>query len=276
MGCGRGSTTRVPSGKRETIGWRLALPLLAVLIACGGAQESEPRVIVDGTVLPSATATAEVATSTPEPLPFSPPPPASTLDPADLRGFMLPIEGGCLPGYDGLMPNAPRAYRNGVHEGVDWYDLSSCATIVEGTPVYAMYGGVVVRSDYDYLDLTPQQVAELADRTAQQGFSDPDTLDLYRGRQVWIDHGGGIITRYGHLGRIEDGGTYVGASVERGQVIAYVGESGTPESVTDPGTEMHLHAEVRVGDGFLGEGLPPDEVRRLWERLFGPAESAAQ
>lgn len=264
------------------LGWRLALPLFALLVACGGAPESEPRVIVDGTVLPSATATATatatVATATPTlaPLPFSPTPPASTLDASNLRGFMLPIEGGCLPGYDGLMPNAPRPYRNGVHEGVDWYDLSSCANITEGTPVYAMYGGVVVRADLDYLDLTPQQVAELAERTAQQGSSDPETLDLYRGRQVWIDHGDGIFTRYGHLGAIDDGGTYVGASVERGQVIAYVGESGTPESVTDPGTEMHLHAEVRVGDGFLGEGLPPDEVRRLWERLFGPADSAAQ
>ena len=255
----------------------VAAPLLALLAACGGTQQAPPRVIVDGAVLPTATATAAVATATPalEPLPFSPTPPASALDAADLRGFILPIEGGCLPGYDGLMPNAPRAYRNGVHEGVDWYDLSSCARIAEGTAVFAMYGGVVVRADLDYLDLTPRQVAELAERTAQQGSSDPETLDLYRGRQVWIDHGNGIVTRYGHLGAIHED-VYLGAGVQRGQVIAFVGESGTPESVTDPGTEMHLHAEVRVGDGFLGEGLPPDEVRRLWERLFGPAESAAQ
>ena len=257
------------------IGRRVAAPLLALLVACGGAQEVEPRVIVDGTVLPSATATVALATSTPEALPFTPTPPASELDPDDLRGFILPIEGGCLPGYDGLMPNAPRPYRNGVHEGVDWYDLSSCAQIAEGTPVRAMFGGVVVRADLDYLDLTPRQLADLEERTAQQGSSDPETLDLYRGRQAWIDHGNGILTRYGHLGAIHED-VYVGASVQRGQVIAFVGESGTPESVTDPGTEMHLHAEVRVGDGFLGEGLPPNEVQRLWERLFGPAESAAQ
>ena len=54
--------------------------------------------------------------------------------------------------------------------------------------------------------------------------------------------------------------------------IGAVGESGTPESVIAPGTEMHLHAEVRVEDSFLGAGLDIVEVRALYARLFGSEE----
>ena len=77
------------------------------------------------------------------------------------------------------------------------------------------------------------------------------------------------MTRYAHLLTITDG---IGVDVEvsRGQEIGTIGESGTPESVIAPGTEMHLHYEVRVGDSFLGAGLPAAEVRALYERLFGP------
>ena len=253
------------------------LPLLAALalaVSCGGSEDAEVRAIVDGTVLPSSTPVpaAEVTpVATPAPLPFTPTPPPSTLDADDLRGFAWPVDGACLPDSDGLMPNSPREYRNGTHEGVDWYDLSSCARIGEGTAVMAMLDGVVVRADIDYRDLTPRVLAELQARTEQCGCTDPEVFDLYRGRQVWIDHGNGVITRYAHLGSIADD-VWVGAEVRRGEVIAGVGESGTPESITEPGTEMHLHAEVRVGDGFLGSGLPPAEVRALWERLFGASE----
>jgi murein DD-endopeptidase MepM/ murein hydrolase activator NlpD len=241
------------------------------LAACNGGDDVEVRVIVDGTVLPSPTVTTTPALSTPAPLPFTPTPPASNLDPEDLYDFVWPLEGACLPDSDRLMPNSPREYRNGFHEGVDWYDLSSCARIAEGTQVLAMYRGVVIRAGLDYVDLTPRVLADLEERTDACECTDAEVFDVYRGRQIWIDHGNGVVTRYAHLGSIADG-VYEGADIERGQVIAGVGESGTPESVTDPGTEMHLHAEVRIGESFLGDGLPPDEVRALWERLFVPAE----
>lgn len=255
-----------------------ALPAL-LLAACGGSTGGGGlRVIANGTeVPPSATPSGTTAGGTPtppptpEPLPFTPTPPPSTLDPDDLHGFLYPVEGGCLPGYDGLMPNAPRAYRNGVHEGVDWYPGSACAAVRRGTPVYAMHDGVVVRVDHDYVDITLVQVEELQARTAAQGFTDAKALDIFRGRQVWIDHGQGIVTRYAHLEEVP-AEFYVGRTVRRGDVAGWIGESGTPESVTAPGTELHLHAEVRVGESFLGAGLPADEVRALYERLFGPSD----
>ena len=56
------------------------------------------------------------------------------------------------------------------------------------------------------------------------------------GNCVIIDHGGGFSTLYGHQSRIAAGD---GQSVERGQVIGYVGSTGHS-------TGPHLHFETRV------------------------------
>jgi murein DD-endopeptidase MepM/ murein hydrolase activator NlpD len=122
---------------------------------------------------------------------------------------------------------------------------------------------------HDYEGITLDQVNALAQRTAEQGFTDPESLDIYRGRQVWIGHGNDVVTRYCHLESIEPS-IDVGIVVRQGDAIAHIGESGTPESITAPGTEVHLHAEVRIGDSFLGSGLSEGEVRILYERLFSP------
>jgi murein DD-endopeptidase MepM/ murein hydrolase activator NlpD len=248
------------------IGAPLAL-LSALAIACGGDQAAptpaptQALVIRTPVVLPSVATPSSTPTSTPNPS-------STTLDPRIPRPFTWPIAGACLPQADLLMPNAPRSYRNGVHEGLDFYPASSCARVEHGTPVLAMYEGTVVRADFDYRDITPQQVQDLAALTAKQGFSDPVTLDIYRGRQVWVDHGNGVVTRYCHLSSIT-AGLRVGARVKAGDVLGGVGESGTPEFITAPGTEMHLHAEVRIGDSFLGAGLAPDVVRGVYGQLFG-------
>ena len=255
----------------------LALALLA--LSCTRSENEEVAVSVDGTPIPPPGTTA---TPTPPPPPraagvlvrVSPTPDADTLVPDNLSGFMHPVEGACLPFTDLLMPNAPRVYRNGVHEGVDIYPGYACAHVEEGTPILAVYDGEVIRADLDYVDITLQQIEELAARTARQGYSDPETLDIYRGRQVWIDHGSGVVSRYAHLASIAEG-IEVGVQVRQGQVIGGMGESGTPEFITAPGTEIHLHYEIRVGDSFLGADLPPDIVRGLYERLFSDPSAVA-
>jgi len=181
-----------------------------------------------------------------------------------LRGFTYPIQGGCLPSSDLLMPNAPREYRKGIHEGVDFYNSDNCTRINKGTTAVAAKAGRVVRADLNYTDLTP---AELAKDDANP--TSEEALDSYRGRQVWVDHANGIVTRYAHLSGIAPGIT-VGTTVAQGQPVGYVGESGTPASITDPGTEYHLHWELRVGDSFLGKGLPATQVRSLYKTLFSP------
>ncbi|MCX5741341.1 MAG: M23 family metallopeptidase [Proteobacteria bacterium] len=69
-----------------------------------------------------------------------------------------------------------------------------------------------------------------------------DGVVVFAGRQggygnvIYVDHGGGIVTRYGHLQHID---TRSAASVTAGQRIGRVGSSGRA-------TGPHLHFEVRI------------------------------
>jgi murein DD-endopeptidase MepM/ murein hydrolase activator NlpD len=58
------------------------------------------------------------------------------------------------------------------------------------------------------------------------------------GNMIEIDHGNGLTTRYGHLSKVE---IEAGDTVERGQLIGYVGSTGRS-------TGPHLHYEVRIGE----------------------------
>lgn len=181
---------------------------------------------------------------------------------ADLHGFIYPIAGGCLPKGSNLMPNAARNYRKGIHEGVDFYHSDNCTKIDRGTPVMAAKAGTVIRADVGYVRPTAaQNAAALKDPTTDA------SIDMFRGRQVWIDHGGGIVTRYCHLDGVARDITK-GLAVTAGQLIAYVGETGTPSSYTNPGHEYHLHFDVRVGDSYLGKGMTMAKERELYLGLF--------
>ena len=147
--------------------------------------------------------------------------------------------------------------------------LAVATVVALGGAVLAAKAGTVVRSDLSFVEMTLDELNEILARTQAQGYTDTAALDKFRGRQVWVDHGDGIITRYAHLGGIPEG-IAIGTSVAAGQLIGYVGDSGTPEAVTNPGVEIHLHWELRVDDSFLGANLPPLSVRAQYERLFAP------
>jgi len=247
-----------PWWRKEVSDLRIALTPavlagLAMLVAACGSGEGSPKV--------------QITPLVPAPSPVAEPTPTAAV--TEVQGFIFPIEGACLPSDDTLMPNAAREYRNGIHQGVDFYGMDNCVSIVAGTPVRAVKAGRVIRATLDYHDLTWDELETLNERLAQGEANDPDILDTFRGRQVWVDHGGGLVTRYAHLEGIASG-IAVGVTVEAGQELGYVGESGTPESLTAPGTENHLHFEIWVGDHYLGQGLPPDEVRALYEKAFSP------
>lgn len=102
-----------------------------------------------------------------------------------------------------------------VHRGVD-------VAVPTGTPIRAMSGGRVrfagVQGDY--------------------------------GNVVWIDHGGGVLTVYAHLSRLDVG---TGDPVDAGQQIGLSGSSGNASG-------PHLHFEV------WRWGRPVDPVPLLGRR----------
>lgn len=70
------------------------------------------------------------------------------------------------------------------------------------------------------------------------------------GNLIEIDHGNGLITRYGHLSKI---GVQVGDRIERGQTLGLIGSTGRS-------TGPHLHFEIRLGDKAINPRrfLPPE------------------
>ena len=168
--------------------------------------------------------------------------------------FALPLEGTDVPDDPELLPGAPRDYRAGVHEGIDF-------PAPTGTPVLAAASGTIARVDTSFLDWDREQQETALSDALTLGYTPPATLDRIRGRQVWIDHGKGVITRYAHLSAVAP--LAVGEKVEAGTLIGEVGSSGYPQG------GPHLHFEVRVGDDFYGDGLTDDALVRAVSRLFG-------
>lgn len=177
-------------------------------------------------------------------------------DPAvleSLRGLLMPIGGSDIPQRENQMPGAPRHYRYGVHEGADFYWQA-------GTAVRAVAPGTVIRAMTDYQLPTQEMFANWSFTVQSLGYTSPEAHDFYRGRQVWIEHEGGLITRYVHLSAID---TMIseGTTVEAGQIIGAVGNTGSPVSLESPNTDAHLHFELWLNDHYLGQFLRPIETR---------------
>lgn len=199
-----------------------------------------------------------------------PDPDQETFDPADLehlRGFTSPIAGIKLPERENSLPGAPRHYRHGVHQGIDLYAWPDGTQVTTDTEVLAARDGVVIRADWDYEEPTPSQMNAWLAECRERGYTPEAILDHLRGQQVWLDHGNGIVTRYVHLSAIAPG-LEVGQKVQQGQLIGYVGNSGTPESLYSADAELHLHFEIWIGEHYLGQYLSPIETRRWLNRVI--------
>ena len=170
-----------------------------------------------------------------------------------LTGFRTPLAGIGVPTDEAHLPNSPREYRAGYHEGIDFVANA-------GTPVLAAKAGTIARIDSAYVEWTASERQAAFDAAQALGYTPDAVLDRIRGRQVWIDHGAGILTRYAHLSEVAP--LRVGDAVAAGQLIGAVGSSGYPEG------GPHLHFEIRVGDGFFGDGLPLPQLRHAISVAF--------
>jgi murein DD-endopeptidase MepM/ murein hydrolase activator NlpD len=179
----------------------------------------------------------------------------------------MPIDGAHLTGRDFQLPGAPRHYRLGVHEGIDFYGYAVGVTVDRSTQVRAVADGVIIRAMTDYQPLTKPQADAWAAECRQVGYTPSDVLDGYRGRQVWIEHDNGLVSRYAHLGSIAPG-IGVGIRVKQGQVIGTVGNSGTPDSVNGPGVDVHLHLELWLNGHYIGQFMRPIETREWMQKIL--------
>ena len=135
--------------------------------------------------------------------------------PPDLRVLTTePVERSESSGYG--WREDPMRKRSKFHHGCDYRGKS-------GTPILAAGDGTVI----------------FAGRRGGYG------------KVVFVDHGGGIVTRYAHLRRIE---TTVGASVGGGERIGQLGSTGRT-------TGPHLHFEVRLA----GRSVDPNTALAVAE-----------
>lgn len=77
------------------------------------------------------------------------------------------------------------------------------------------------------------------------------------GNMIEVDHGNGLISRYGHLSHID---VEIGSEVTRGQVMGQIGSTGRS-------TGPHLHYEIRLNERPINPRhfLPPEpaEIKKI-------------
>ncbi len=178
-----------------------------------------------------------------------------------------PLPEAAISTRDSQLPGAPRAYRNGTHQGLDYYDGFCGIRIRFGDPVYAAGDGVIYRIDHEYSEMDAPARREILDTAQSLEDTPEDILDKLRGRQVWIKHDYGVMTRYAHLYQVADN-VEIGDPVKTGDLIGTIGNSGTGDGARGSTLNPHLHFEIWLGDYYLGQGLTPPEVRHLWQEVL--------
>lgn len=182
-----------------------------------------------------------------------------------LEKLRMPIKGMLLPRHSGVYPGARRLYRYGVHEGLDFFN--DRAHVAMNTPVLAAAPGKVVRADVNFVDMNRTTFDRVMNDCVREHRTSDKNEDLFRGCQVWIDHGDNLVTRYAHLNKINPK-LKVGQTVKAGDLIGFVGVSGTGQNLPGRAKYPHLHFEIWIDGKYLGYGLTPAETVGVFEDIF--------
>ncbi|TCS94673.1 M23 family metallopeptidase [Hazenella coriacea] len=179
-----------------------------------------------------------------------------------------PIEGAHVTKRASSLPGAPRTYRNGVHEGLDWYSNDTGISITKKTPVVSMADGIVVRADLGYEEMTTSQRNRLLSIGVKNDKQTPAyILDKLRGRSVWVQYDNGVLARYVHLDRVSDQ-IQVGQRIRTGERIGYVGNSGTSDGALGNDKGLHLHLDLFIYGEWFWKDYSMDERLYILEQVF--------
>ena len=231
------------------------------------------------TIQPSIAATAstsspiaETTAAAPNTVPGPVPTRGTTTDialAAALSPLKLPSDCPLPLGIAESLPNTARAYRGGVHEGIDFI----CGEY--GRNAVAAMDGQVLLANASFVDPTPDERLEILNVAKQIGRTPPWTLAMLFGRFVVLDHGirpgvGHVVTIYAHLNKI-DQSIVPGHRVRAGDRIGEIGKAGTESAGTGEvrPQAIHLHWEIHVDDHFLGQGMSSSETSNIYAKLFG-------
>ncbi len=187
---------------------------------------------------------------------------------ARLAKLRAPMRGMRLPKHAGVYPGARRLYRYGVHEGLDLFNDRFRVSM--DTPVVAAGPGKIVRADSNFVDMNRSTFNRVMTQCVNEHRTSDQNEDLFRGCQVWVDHGEGMITRYAHLNKI-NAKLRLGQSVKAGDLLGFVGVSGTGQNLPGRTKYPHLHFEILLDGKYLGYGLTPAETVGIFEDIFESA-----
>ena len=188
-----------------------------------------------------------------------------------LTTIQLPSKDYLIPSILNLLPNAKRGYRSGYHEGIDF-------SAPLNTPITAVSGGIVVRSNPQHMDVDLDTYNAFLNISAELGKT-PDDIYQYilLGKSIVIDHGYTITSKfrtisvYAHLSNIAEG-VLPGTVVEKGDLIGFSGNTGTSDGALRNNKGAHLHWELHFDDAteryFLGQNIPSNYLHDNIKILF--------
>ncbi|MEM7094677.1 MAG: peptidoglycan DD-metalloendopeptidase family protein [Actinomycetota bacterium] len=214
-----------------------------------------------------------------DPLRANPPPASAGAELATMLAdaMQLPITTCSLPfGNPDLNVGAPREYRSGTHNGLDF----NCGTI-DHRVLSAGDGEVLFIVD-DYLDADPDDRNAVLANAALAVDTPFWTLAMLYGRFVVVAHhlpesDDQVVTIYAHLSEI-DPNIVIGRTLVAGELIGMVGNTGTSAAangILDTHSSVHLHWELHVNDRPVGYLSDPLDTEPLYRQMLCDAPPAS-
>ena len=207
-----------------------------------------------------------------DPLRRNPPPASTSFELAQRLGpeLALPIDGCNFPfGNPDLNVGAPRAYRSGTHNGLDF----NCGTTDHD--IVAAADGEVLFVISDYNDATPENRDAVLANSALAVDTPFWTLAMLYGNFVVVAHplpdsGDQIVSIYAHLSEVDEE-IVTGRVVTQGTRLGRVGNTGTSasaEGISDNHVSVHLHWELHVNDRAIGYLQDPVDTEPLYVSML--------
>lgn len=197
------------------------------------------------------------------------------LETKSIKNSLIPVntQNITLPENAGMFPGARRLYRHGVHEGIDFFTASENDIFIDKkTEVLATQRGKIIRIDSNYSELSPTERQKILLRCNKSKNTSQEDADKLKGQQVVIEHENNVISSYSHLSNVAN--LKVGDDVNQGDVIGYVGNSGTSDGIVKNNNNLHLHFEIHIDDNskyksyYLGKNLSIEETIQLYTSIL--------